>query len=676
MDPKPGSSLARTAPAFLVTLAALAVYAATLQHTLPAGDSGELIAVAWNGGVAHPPGYPLYTLLAGAWARVFAFGEPALRLAVFSAACMAAAAGLLAAALRKLGASAWAAGGAALAWAFCAPAWKMALVAEVFALNSLLAAGLWFALAALLAARTAGEHHRALLALAALSVLGLSHHHTLFILAVPVAAVALAVWWRRGRPGAGPRFALAMMATAIACLLPLLLLLIPRHGALPVWGETGTWSGLWHHLLRRDYGTFSLEPAGSGAAVPPDHVLLWLSAMPRASGYVGAVVAAAGLAVLARRRSGWPLLAVVLGALGLQALFFTRVGFALEPAHLRGVVERFRILPAMVVAVAMAFAIGTVGAPRASRRGLSRVMPPVLAALVVAAPLLLHWRAVDQHDNTFHADFVHNLLAGAPDGAALFVRGDLEHNGLAYATGVRGLRPDLAWADQELLTYPWYVRRLRAREPGLLPSLVADGEGDRYSGLPASQNIHWLEHLAGARPVAFTEFKDDSYAGSYTPVPRGLVLVMVPQGAAPPLVAQARDAAELLATMRLDSWFQPQDPWSFEVAGRQRLVDYVVTTATLFQQPEAAAVRAVDHPGLDVLRRWLARYRAEAAPGDPRLHYASGFLHLIHPDFRDLEAAAADLARLRGHAAGDAAAARAAELLAAGLDRSRDSGGN
>ena len=70
------------------------------------------------------------------------------------------------------------------------------------------------------------------------------------------------------------------------------------------------------------------------------------------------------------------------------------------------------------------------------------------------------------------------------------------------------------------------------------------------------------------------------------------------------------------------------------------------------------------------------RYRAEAAPGDPRLHYASGFLHLIHPDFRDLEAAAADLARLQEHAAGDASAARAAELLAAGLAQARDSGGN
>ena len=34
-------------------------------HLLPpGGDSGELIAAAFRGGVAHPPGYPLYTMLA------------------------------------------------------------------------------------------------------------------------------------------------------------------------------------------------------------------------------------------------------------------------------------------------------------------------------------------------------------------------------------------------------------------------------------------------------------------------------------------------------------------------------------------------------------------------------------------------------------------------------------
>jgi hypothetical protein len=580
-----------------------------------------------------------------------------------------------------LGAARSAAAAAALLWAFSAPVWKMALVAEVFALNSLLAAGLWFALATLLSAQGERAQRRALAALLALTVLGLSHHHTLFILSLPVDAVALVVWWRRGRPGGSRRFVAALAGLAVLSLLPLLLLMVPRDGAAPVWGETATWSGLWHHLLRRDYGTFSLEPVGAGDATGDhDHVRLWLVSVPRAFGYAGALWAAAGLVLQAVRSArgtvnARPLLGAVSGALVLQAAFFTRVGFPLEPAHLRGVVERFTILPALTLALTAGLALHA-GALLAGRSRAGFAVRAALVTLTALSPLILHWRTLDQRDNTFHADYVHNLLAGVPAGAALFVRGDLEHNGLAYAVGVRGERPDLAWADQELMTYGWYVRRLRAREPGLLPPLAATGDDDRYSGLPASSNVHWLDHLSGRRPVAFTEFKEDSYARSHTAVSRGLVLVMYPAGGAPSVAQQAREAADVLAAMRLDSWFRPQDPWSFEATSRERMLEFIIATTTLFQQPEAAAVRAADHPGLGVLRGWLARYRLDTATGDPRLHYASGFLHLIHPDFRDRDAAAADLDRLREQAVGDRDAARAAELLAAGLARARDSGGN
>src|SRR5207302_1168367 len=46
-----------------VGLAAFFVYLRTIAPSLPAGDSGELITAAWVLGVAHPPGYPLFTML-------------------------------------------------------------------------------------------------------------------------------------------------------------------------------------------------------------------------------------------------------------------------------------------------------------------------------------------------------------------------------------------------------------------------------------------------------------------------------------------------------------------------------------------------------------------------------------------------------------------------------------
>ncbi|MEA3409505.1 MAG: DUF2723 domain-containing protein, partial [Candidatus Eisenbacteria bacterium] len=52
-----------------------ATFAATAARSLCWGDSAEFVAVAATLGIAHPPGYPLYTLL-GALAVRLPFGTP------------------------------------------------------------------------------------------------------------------------------------------------------------------------------------------------------------------------------------------------------------------------------------------------------------------------------------------------------------------------------------------------------------------------------------------------------------------------------------------------------------------------------------------------------------------------------------------------------------------------
>ena len=44
--------------------AALSIYVRTLCPSVPGGDSGEMVQLAIELGVAHPPGYPTWTLLA------------------------------------------------------------------------------------------------------------------------------------------------------------------------------------------------------------------------------------------------------------------------------------------------------------------------------------------------------------------------------------------------------------------------------------------------------------------------------------------------------------------------------------------------------------------------------------------------------------------------------------
>src|ERR1700737_3128833 len=61
----------------MVFLAALFLYSWTLAPTVTLTDSGELIVVAHGLGVAHPPGFPLWVLLAH-FASVVPFGSVAM----------------------------------------------------------------------------------------------------------------------------------------------------------------------------------------------------------------------------------------------------------------------------------------------------------------------------------------------------------------------------------------------------------------------------------------------------------------------------------------------------------------------------------------------------------------------------------------------------------------------
>lgn len=69
--------------AFLAILLSLALFLAFLAKGIFGGDSGDLVTAAYLGGVPHPPGYPLYTVLGFLFSKL-AFSTPAWRIGVIS----------------------------------------------------------------------------------------------------------------------------------------------------------------------------------------------------------------------------------------------------------------------------------------------------------------------------------------------------------------------------------------------------------------------------------------------------------------------------------------------------------------------------------------------------------------------------------------------------------------
>jgi hypothetical protein len=205
-------------------VAAFAAYVWTLSPSIQPADSGEFQLVSDVLGIAHPPGYPLYTLL-GKLATLLPLQSPAWRVSLLSAVFAALTLALVARSVRRMTGSALAALVSALALGGITTFWAQATTANIRSLMALFTAAL-----ILLALEYGSNPSRAtLIGLAAVAGLAVGHHGSLGLLFVPI-AIYLIVTDRRlfRRP-------VWLLQSAGAFALPLLILLY-----LPIRSMTGS----------------------------------------------------------------------------------------------------------------------------------------------------------------------------------------------------------------------------------------------------------------------------------------------------------------------------------------------------------------------------------------------------------------------------------------------------
>lgn len=319
----------RLAP-WLVGLVAFGIYAATAAPSIVAffDDTLEFQLVLPTFGIAHPTGYPLYTILGGFWSRFFLpFGSWAWRTNLFSAFAAACTVALIFALARRLTPAAdgktrlWAGLAAALAFALGPVWWSQATVAEVYALHNLLV-GAILLVACRLPAQPGATFDRQMTLLFLLVGLGLAHHRTILLLAP---ALAIYLLWRMPsllwpRP--------IWLFWLVALVAPLLLYLyLPLRAAAGVQDLHGSyadpWDGFWAHVLASGYTGFFGTTALAETRTPGD----WPAFGLAQTGWLGVGLAVAGLAWLVdqRVRKEWVLVLLVLLANLVFALAY-RVG--------------------------------------------------------------------------------------------------------------------------------------------------------------------------------------------------------------------------------------------------------------------------------------------------------------------------------------------------------------
>lgn len=514
----------------------LATYLLTASPYLGGGDNAEFVTIFARGGVAHPSGYPLYCVLL----RLLSWmpGGPALGSARATAIIGAVSVIALYRACRAWGGSVAGAFVASGAYALSSLAWRLATEAEVFALEALFAAILLY----LTAPRSGLTPERRAVALAGAAGLALTDHLTIVLLApVGIYATVQAL-----RAVASPlkTVTLAVLAFGAGLSPYLYSYAVGRapHGAY-VWGDPGTWGGLWRHVTRADYGTFQLmasgAPADPGAGVgrffeqTASHAL----GLPLVIGVFGFAWAyrlarpehpsrGEVLALAATWASAGPLFALALSG----------------PPDALGatLVERFRLLPEVVLTIGVAW--GLDAWPRFAQ---GRLFPFAVATLAMVAPCALHaWPEVRADHSDALELYTENTLASAPPRAVLLGTGDYRLFSFLYAETI-GLRPDVAYVDPHLLGYEWYKRRAgRALGAEVVPP---DPSGDETVTIAE-------QAMTLGRPVFVTDVFDPAVVNAFASYPLGTLIRLLPHGTSPPLpeAVDQENAAVFSAFRRWD----------------------------------------------------------------------------------------------------------------------------
>jgi hypothetical protein len=437
-------------PALAAALVGLAVSVATLLPGVSFWDTAELQAVGPLLGTAHPTGFPSLVILGWLASVVFQpFGDPAFRMNLLNAVCLAVAAGLCAVLVRRLTERSWLAFATGVLLATTPIAWSIGTHADAHGLHLALSALLLVLLVDWERLERAGRPGADRRLVAAAVVFGLAlGNHSLVLLFGPgivlfVFTVAPTILRRR-------RLALTCLAASVATLALVYLELPLRAGpfrAPLVYGHPETFTGFWYVALAVQFQGSLIAPfsdlgakAATLAGFAADQLgpLVWLVPL--------------GFAATVARRPRYALLSGV--TLAITCWF--------AASYDNAQIGRYYLVPALIaltwIAVFVAVGIDALEqllAPgRLDRHGARAGAPVVgllLAGLVLVPTVVVlptRWAAVDKSHVLEAQDWLDAILDERIAGRDAVIASWWSYSTpLWYAQHVEGRRPDIRIVD-------------------------------------------------------------------------------------------------------------------------------------------------------------------------------------------------------------------------------------
>ncbi|HEX7090393.1 MAG TPA: DUF2723 domain-containing protein [Longimicrobiales bacterium] len=498
----------------VAVLAVFTLYAVTLARTTQFWDTSEYIATAHILGIPHPPGNPLFVVLARAWELLLAPTgfSVAVRINLFSATMSALAHGFWFLVMHRVAAFLTpnrtvrlvAAGVAVLVSATAFTVWNQSNVNEKVYTVSLFT----IALLSWLAFRWRdnlgqGKDDNLLLLMIFVLALSVGNHLMAFLVAPSLALFVLMV-----APRTLLNWRLYAAAAAVAVLGLSIHLFLPLRASLdPVINEAdpSTWTALLESLTRKQYSKPSVLADPTQPGMPRSLSLFvaqlgnyfqyfdwqWARSVAGPDPLFGGARPLFTLAFLLlglygalvhyrKDRTSWAFIGILFLTLSFGLTFYLnfRYGYSFATdrfpdMEMHEVRERdyFFIVGFSVwglwaglgvVALWQRVAAGLrehlAGAAARPRRA-QLLAAPVLALAFV--PLVLNWSWASRAHDYSARDWAYNLLMSVEPYAVLFTNGDNDTFPLWYLQEVEGIRRDVTVIVMSYLNTPWYVKQLR-----------------------------------------------------------------------------------------------------------------------------------------------------------------------------------------------------------------------
>ncbi len=430
-------------PELICFVICLAIYLITLAPTITAEDSGELITAAYDFGVAHPPGYPLWTILTAIWIRVIPFGSTAYRANLLSAVLSALAAAILCKILRKFfNTTSFAAIIGGMCFASGRHLWSQAVITEVYTLHILLVCLIaYFAISWMQSYKNVDLYKMFFLFGLCLS------NHNLAVLLGPL--IFLLVISLKPRIFISPKIIIICLFLLALGLLPYIYLPIAANtDAYINWGNPDNWQRFTEHVLRKQYGDEAMHAPRSLHRIIGHIAVLWYWNVKQYTVFSVPFIIA-GLFYLVRHSR--------------KLFYFTLCFFIMHTMVFAEIINmsfqkqglycsRVFFLPVYII-TAIWLVIGCVEIGKAISQNIpqfafSSAIKYLPLLTVTALSIGCNYSLNNMRNYYYALDHADNILNSLEHNAIIIPSGDHNTFPLIYRHFIEGVRPDITIADK------------------------------------------------------------------------------------------------------------------------------------------------------------------------------------------------------------------------------------